>query len=316
VTDYYRVMLGRGSAHAEECFSGSFIGTDFGIDEDLTNTLGDDFASFNETYIPKFLAVHPGKSRVTAGLACGNIWVASKGMRIGDLVLAPDGNRSYHVGEIRGPYFYYPGGTLPHRRPVRWLSISIERDSMSLDLRHALGAGVTVINVSPYGEEIARLIGERDATINLGTNNGAASTGALEDDLTRFQLEKHLQDFLIANWSRTELGQRYDLYCDDDGNVTAKEFMTDVGRIDILAISKDKNEILVVELKRGAGSDEVVGQVLRYMGYAIQVLAEPHQTVRGAIIALEDDNWLRRALAATNNIDFYRYQVSFKLDKT
>ena len=30
---YYRIMLGRKSAHAAECFAGSFIGTDFNIHE-------------------------------------------------------------------------------------------------------------------------------------------------------------------------------------------------------------------------------------------------------------------------------------------
>lgn len=33
---YYRIMLGRASAHAQECFAGGFIGTDFGSHEDLT----------------------------------------------------------------------------------------------------------------------------------------------------------------------------------------------------------------------------------------------------------------------------------------
>jgi restriction system protein len=34
------------------------------------------------------------------------------------------------------------------------------------------------------------------------------------------------------------------------------------------------------------------------------------------IIALEEDNRIRRALAVAPNIDFYRYQVSFKLFKS
>ena len=33
---YYRVMLGRKSIHATECFASGFIGTDFDIDEDLS----------------------------------------------------------------------------------------------------------------------------------------------------------------------------------------------------------------------------------------------------------------------------------------
>ena len=44
-------------------------------------------------------------------------------------------------------------------------------------------------------------------------------------------------------------------------------------------------------------------------------LAEKGQSIKGAIIALEDDPKIRRALTVTTNIDFYRYQVSFKLLK-
>jgi restriction system protein len=68
-------------------------------------------------------------------------------------------------------------------------------------------------------------------------------------------------------------------------------------------------------LKKGRASDAVVGQLQRYMGYVLDELAEDGQAVRGCIIALEDDLRLRRALRATSNIDFYRYEVSFKLIK-
>jgi restriction system protein len=44
-----------------------------------------------------------------------------------------------------------------------------------------------------------------------------------------------------------------------------------------------------------------------------QELAESDQEVRGVVIALEDDQRMRRALAMTPMIDFYRYQISFKL---
>jgi restriction system protein len=85
--------------------------------------------------------------------------------------------------------------------------------------------------------------------------------------------------------------------------------------MDILAIKKDKSELLVVELKKGRASDPVVGQVLRYMGYVKQELAEKNQSVRGVIIALEDDTRIKRALAMTPDISFYRYEVSFRLTK-
>ncbi len=73
--------------------------------------------------------------------------------------------------------------------------------------------------------------------------------------------------------------------------------------------------LLVVELKKGRASDVVVGQTLRYMGYVQEELAEANQTVKGVIIALDDDPKLRRALLVTPVIQFYRYQISFKLVK-
>lgn len=43
---------------------------------------------------------------------------------------------------------------------------------------------------------------------------------------------------------------------------------------DVLAISKDKQEVLVVELKKGRASDSVVGQIQRYMGYVAEEVAD------------------------------------------
>ena len=70
-----------------------------------------------------------------------------------------------------------------------------------------------------------------------------------------------------------------------------------------------------MELKKGRASDVVIGQIQRYMGYALEELATENQIVKGVIIALEEDIRIRRALAVTSNIEFYRYQVSFKLFK-
>jgi restriction system protein len=44
-------------------------------------------------------------------------------------------------------------------------------------------------------------------------------------------------------------------------------------------------------------------------------LAEDNQIVKGVIIAIDDDLRIKRALAVAKNIEFYRYQVSFKLFK-
>ena len=98
-------------------------------------------------------------------------------------------------------------------------------------------------------------------------------------------------------------------------SLKGQQYQSDTGPIDILAISKDKKEILVVELKRGRASDAVVGQIQRYMGYVMSELLDEGQIVKGVIIALEDDLKLRRALSVANNIEFMTYEVKFSLNK-
>ena len=115
-------------------------------------------------------------------------------------------------------------------------------------------------------------------------------------------------------WVKCDIGREYDIFA-EDGELVGQQYPTDTGPMDILAIKKDKSELLVVELKKGRASDVVVGQVLRYMGFVMQDLAEPGQTVRGVIIALDDDKRIRWALAVTPLVSFYRYQISFKLLK-
>jgi restriction system protein len=303
---YFRVMLGQKSAFAEECFAGNFIGTDFGIMQDLTHKLPDDWRSFNKEFIPVYLAKHPDKNKISAGLACGALWTVSRGIQQGDVVLCPDGQGGYRVGEVTGKYYYAPGQILFHRRPVTWVGVTIDKAAMSDALRSSCGSINTCSRISQHQVELEKLIG--GATVPV-----LVSTDPSIEDPSSFALEAHLEEFLVKNWPHTELGQVYDIY-EEDG-VKAQQYQTDTGPLDILAISKDKKQLLVVELKKGRASDAVVGQTLRYMGYVQDELASDGQTVRGAIIAHEDDQRIRRALAMTPNIAFYRYQVTFKLVK-
>ena len=52
------------------------------------------------------------------------------------------------------------------------------------------------------------------------------------------------------------------------------------------------------------------------MGFVKDELAESNQIVKGVIIGLEDDLRIRRALSVTNNIEYFRYEVSFKLNRS
>ena len=305
-TRYFRIMLGQHSKFAEQCFSGSFIGADFGIDQDLTSELPEDWREFNAKFIPIFLNIRPDKTKVAAGLACGMLHTVSKGIKEGEYVLCPDGSGNYKVGKVTGGYQYVPGDVLPHRRRVEWLSKQIPKDEMSDGLRNSAGSIGTVSNISKHAAELEKLLYAETVAIT-------ASDETIEDPSV-FALEKHLEEFLIANWNSTELGLTHDIF-EDEGELIGQQYPTDTGFIDILAISKDRSELLVVELKKGRASDAVVGQVQRYMGYLIDEVAEANQSVRGCIIALEDDLRIRRALRINPLIDFYRYEVTFSLRK-
>ena len=307
MTSYYRVMLGAGSMFAKQCFAGGFIGADFEIAQDLSRDLPDEWKDFNKKYIPVWLDAHPGKTKVAAGLSCGFLWTIAKGIQKGDMVLSPDGTGSYRVGEVIGDYYHVEDGVLPHRRGVHWLDQAIDRAAMSPALKASTGSIGTISTVTQYAEEIKALLTGTDKPPLVPTDED------IEDPAT-FILEKHLEDFLVQNWAQTDLGKTFVIF-EEDGEKVGQQYQTDTGPIDILAVSKDKKELLVVELKKGRASDAVVGQILRYMGYVREVLATEHQTVKGVIIALEDDLRLKRAVSVVPNVAFYRYAVSFKLFK-
>jgi len=304
---YFRIMLGAKSKYAEECRKNGFIGADYGINKDLSIDLMDYWKAFNSKYIPVYLSIHPEKTKVAAGLSCGQLWTICKGIRRGDIVICPDGFSSYHIGEVTSDYYFKEGEILPHRRDVKWFNEKIDRVNMSDDLKHSTGAIGTVSDITKYSNEIETIIKGDNKPKIIVTDE------TIEDPLI-FAMEEHLEDFLVKNWSQTELGKDYDIYM-EDGEIIGQQYKTEIGEIDILGISKDKKTLLVVELKRGRTSDVVVGQIQRYMGFIKEEFAESDQNVKGIIIALDDDKKIKYALSVTNNIEFYRYKIDFKLFK-
>lgn len=304
---YYRIMLGRQSIYANEARAGNYIGAVVFEDLDLTNKFPENWRDFNKEMIPLYIKQNPESSRVGAGLICGMLWTIARGINVDDIVLCPNGEGKYYVGEVLSEYVYKKGEVLPHRRNVRWFPGVIERTEMSQELQNSTGSIGAVSNVTRFADEIENLISGNKPADVIATNE------SIEDPST-FALEKHLEDFLVQNWHYTELGKIYDIY-KEEGVIIGQQYPTDTGPIDILAISKDKKELIVVELKRGRISDVVVGQVQRYMGYVKAELANKDQKVKGVIIALEGEIALKRALTVTQNIDFYTYKISFKLNK-
>lgn len=304
--NYYRVFLGAGGKHTEACVKDGFIGVNYGFKESLTPYLADTNSESRVKMKPTYFKYNPDQSPVGAGLSCSVLWTVAQGMQRGDVVICPDGNGNYFSAEISGEYQYDSNSDLPHQRPVIWRPQTFPRTAMTEDLKKATQATLSVIDVAPFAAEIEVL------TAGSHLSGFVPGTEGIQD-LSAFRMEEHLEDFLVKNWAKTDLSKKYDLVTDEKGVVIARQYLCDTGKIDILALSKDKKEFLVVELKKGRGSDEAVGQILRYMGFVKNDLATNGESVRGVIIALENDPKLSNALLMVPTIDFYRYKVDFKL---
>jgi len=306
VRRYYKIMPGSKAEMLAEFLNDGFIAVDFGINSDLSGKFTENFPEFSKKMMPVIQGFRPDKTKVSAGLAAGCIWRIGRGMTNGDIVLCPNTVGKLHVGEVLGEYFYSANKKFPHRRKVSWSNTQIERTDCSRELQSALKAGQSVICLDEYAAEVEQLISGIRTNIVVRTNDEATENPSV------FALEKYLEEFLVSNWANTELAKKFSIFT-EDGEMVGQQYETDTGPIDILAVSKDGKTLLVIELKKGRASDVVIGQIQRYMGYVLEELAEDNQEVRGLIIALEDDIRIKRALAVTKGIDFYKYEVSFKL---
>ena len=125
-----------------------------------------------------------------------------------------------------------------------------------------------------------------------------------------FYMEKELENFLINNWEKTELGEIYDLII-EDGELKSQQYKTDIGPIDILVRDKRNKNYVVIELKKNQTSDDTIGQIARYMGWVKEKLHD--QNVHGIIVAGAYDERLYYASKTVPNVELFIYKVDFKL---
>jgi hypothetical protein len=137
-------------------------------------------------------------------------------------------------------------------------------------------------------------LSERDYLIVLGAQPDVPRRPIEPEEEMEFALEKYLEDFIVDNWDKIDFGEKLTLFEDDDGNDGQQYLAGDAGYIDILARDENKN-LVVVELKKGRKNDEVIGQVLRYMGWVRGNVAKG-AGVRGLIIVRDKDPKLDYAL--------------------
>jgi hypothetical protein len=140
----------------------------------------------------------------------------------------------------------------------------------------------------------------------------AVAIADIEEANSAFALEAHLRDYLAKNLP-TLPGQEtpLTLYVEDGGRGRdGVEFQTDVGPIDLLAVSN--GDFYVLELKLGRGPDAALGQILRYMGWVNEHLANGRQ-VYGVIVASEISKKLKYAATQVPNVRLMEYRLAVSL---
>lgn len=132
--------------------------------------------------------------------------------------------------------------------------------------------------------------------------------------VSRFAIERHLHDYLFDNWPQLDLAKDWELFVRDGEPDAGYEFLTPIGRIDLLARHRREARWLVIELKRDKSSDVVVGQILRYIGWIQAHHAQPGESVEGLVIAARGEDKLYYALSAVPSVLFKSYEVEFRLN--
>jgi restriction system protein len=231
------------------------------------------------------------------------IWNFYHEIQIGDVIVARRGLQILSgVGDVTGKASFIPerdtGIDHPNFLQVSWR-----------DAPRNIKYGCNVFerrSVAETDETNFKLLIQNQEPVLPETEQQAVS-----ESTSVFVLEKYLEEFIISNWGT--IFADLEVYVDEKGK-EGRQYKTDnIGFIDILAIDKQSRGFVVIELKRDRTSDQVVGQVQRYMGWVKAKLCTNDQSVRGLIICSEEDERLKYAMMMVQGVKVQYYKMSFAL---
>jgi len=239
-------------------------------------------------------STYPDRPPATKALYANMIWAFYHDIQPGDLILARRGRKVLAgVGTVSGSA-YYSSGKSPVSGHPNFLGVSWREQPRDKIFSTIVFPMRTVAELSE--NEFRNFVEGSDEDV---------------EDRSAFVLEKYLEDFIVSNFHAIFKGQLR-IYEDTDRN-DGQQYATDVGPIDILAVEVKSNSFVVIELKKGRPSDQVIGQILRYMGWVRKNLCTGTQAVKGLVICRDPDPKLSYALDMTENIEIRYYSVAFKL---
>lgn len=295
-------MLGRAGRFAKMCREEGYIGANFDIHKDLSDSLPENWRQFNEMTIPIWLESNPEKSRTAAGVACVFLWTIAKGLQIGDVVLCPSGEGTYYVGTIVGDYYYVDNTDLPHRRKVEWKDKVIPRKSMSQKLQNSTGSIGTCCDITRYETEIESLIAGDVSAINPGKKKIPEPAKNFEERSLHKLFCSYLRTrniyaktiFHEKSSSRGDTAQKW-VHPDIVG-VEFEEFKNDA-TLSLLKATEPKETVHLYsyELKRKIESDYQLKQ------YYFQALSNSNWANFGYLVAFEIFDGLDEEMERLNN---------------
>lgn len=201
---------------------------------------------------------------------------------------------------------------LIHLGEIRWFHSPLPRDRV-LELVNNGDLEEAFQSCGAQGFNIARLQPESLSAIQelVEAREGPPTRRAGPLDAL---IETKLEDYIVQNWPEIDFGSRLRLYV-EDGEAVGQQYDTgEIGRIDLLCEDVDSGECVIIELKKGRPSDEVVGQLARYMGWAQERIAQGRK-VRGIVLAPDFDAKLRYAARAIPGMELLRYKTRFEIHR-
>lgn len=200
--------------------------------------------------------------------------------------------------------------TVVHIGDIRWFRSPLPRDRI-LELVAADELEEAFLSCGAQGFNIAKLQPDSLPKI-LELVEGGEQVSVRRVGPLDALIETKLEDYIVQNWSKIDFGSNLRIYL-EDGEPVGQQYDTgEIGRIDLLCEDVDKGDLVIIELKKGRPSDEVIGQLARYMGWVREKLAES-RNVRGIVLAPDFDAKMRYAARAIPGVELLRYEVRFEI---